>query len=140
MHKLNTGRQRHLQKTTNEASIKPMLNKLLSESLLKTMKNKLKHMSRNTENKESMESNTSDKAYSTIGNEGPTTANEETGHRRSTREKKKNRTKHKKATEVKKVDEDKEEDSTAVEKAEIAPFHEKDVDEDVLSRKDQVHH
>ena len=140
MHKLNTGHQRHPQKTSNEASIKPMLNKLLSESLLKTMKNKLKHMSRNTPNKENMESSTSDKAYSTIGNEGPTTADEETGHRRSTREKKKSRTKHKKVTEVKKVDEDKEDESTAVEKAEVIPFHEKDINEDTVSRKDQVHH
>ena len=121
----------------NEASIKPMLNALLSESLLKTMKNKLKHSSKNTVNKENGENSTSDKVYSTIGNEGPTTATEETGHRRSTRERKKIKAKHKISNGGKKGDQ---ENSTAVEKAEIVEFHEKDIGEDIVSKKNQVHH
>ena len=98
-------------------------------------------MSRNAVNKESKESSSnSDKVYSTIGNEGPTTSTEETGHRRSTKEKKKVKAKHKKATNENKLQEEKEVNATAVEKAEIAAFHEKDVDEDVVSKKDKVHH
>ena len=135
IHKLNKGHPKLPQKTINDASIKPMLNSLLSASLLKTMKNRIKHMNRNTGNKEST---TSEKVYSTIGNEGPTTVAEETGHRRSTRDKKRSKQKHKKLNVVKKVDEDGEENSTAVEKAEIAPFHEKDIGEDVVSKKDNV--
>lgn len=114
------------------------------------MKNKLKHMSRNTVNKDGNENTLSDKAYSTIGNEGPTTAGDETGHRRSTKEKKKTKTKHKKGNEEEKKEneagkkgekkENEEKEVNSVEKAEIAPFHEKELDEDVVSKKDQVRH
>lgn len=142
IHKLKAGHGKRPSKALSETSqLKPVLNSLLSESLLKTMRNKLQHMSKNAaeskDSKESKESELSDKAYSTIGNEGPTTAAEETGHRRSTKEKKKAaEKKHKKENEE--MDEEREVNST--EKAEIAAFHEKDFDEDEVSKKDKVRH
>ena len=135
VHSLSLVHKKKPQTALRASNIKPMLSNLLSESLMKTMKNKLRHISRNNV-KENKEGTSTDSVYSTIGSEGPTTVSEEAPHRRSshTRGKKK----EKLANKSKEGKEEKDLNETATEKAEIAPVQGKDFDIDVVSKKDKI--
>ena len=120
-----------------EASVKPVLSNLLSESFLSNLKTRQARGSRIHQGNKNNAA--SDKVYSTIGNESRSAADsdtEENGHTRTTRTR--DRKKTKTQTQHNKLNFEEEKTETGATKAAISRNRDYDIDEENLSKKAEV--